>query len=373
MPLPGRKANPGDYRYGFNGKELDDDGTGMGGGGNTYDYGFRIYNPQIAKFLSVDPLSSNFPFYTPYQFAANTPIMAIDLDGLESVVVINSNYFTKKLTEALKIENAEQRKARVNELVIAALKAPRPDNSNYSVRTYGGGSTAAMASSPNPTEDPNGFILITNEGAFLVASENFIQPSNIKQENSSSEIKPMKLISCHPSSPENKESGIFFNVLQGAADATGMVGLEGSITQFSIPKDANNVFRGSKFIIAQLDGSISGIGWSAGVYYGNGTLNIGPFDNPVEIFMNSNESGFGFTYLVYGTSYVVADKYWYSVHGASFGAKLKGTPDVPVSATRDGNNNSLLMNAEQPSREDSVEIAKRNPNHEVSKKVLNKK
>jgi len=55
---------------------------------NHYDYGFRIYNPRIAKFLSVDPLTKEYPWYTPYQFAGNKPIMAIDLDGLEEKVVI---------------------------------------------------------------------------------------------------------------------------------------------------------------------------------------------------------------------------------------------------------------------------------------------
>lgn len=69
------------YRYGFNGKEQDS--PGIGGGGSTYDYGFRIYNPEIGKFLSVDPLAASYPFYTPYQFAGNTPIRALDLDGLE--------------------------------------------------------------------------------------------------------------------------------------------------------------------------------------------------------------------------------------------------------------------------------------------------
>ncbi|WMJ73356.1 RHS repeat-associated core domain-containing protein [Cytophagaceae bacterium ABcell3] len=73
----------GCYRYGYNGKELDTEG--MGGGGATYDYGFRIYNPQIGKFLSVDPLMAYFPMLTPYQYASNTPIKSIDLDGLESL------------------------------------------------------------------------------------------------------------------------------------------------------------------------------------------------------------------------------------------------------------------------------------------------
>jgi hypothetical protein len=33
--------------------------------------------------LSVDPLTQSYPFYTPYQFAGNSPILNIDLDGLE--------------------------------------------------------------------------------------------------------------------------------------------------------------------------------------------------------------------------------------------------------------------------------------------------
>ncbi|MGB0431208.1 MAG: RHS repeat domain-containing protein [Bacteroidia bacterium] len=71
------------YRYGFNGKEQDPE---WNGGGNMYDYGFRIYDPRIAKFLSVDPLFKSFPWYTPYQFAGNKPIWAIDLDGLEEMI-----------------------------------------------------------------------------------------------------------------------------------------------------------------------------------------------------------------------------------------------------------------------------------------------
>nr|MBI1232058.1 hypothetical protein [Cytophagales bacterium] len=55
----------------------------MGGEGNTYDYGFRIYNPTIAKFLRVDPLAKEFPWYTPYQFGGNKPIVFIDLYGTE--------------------------------------------------------------------------------------------------------------------------------------------------------------------------------------------------------------------------------------------------------------------------------------------------
>jgi hypothetical protein len=43
----------------------------------------RIYDSRLGRFLSVDPLTKSYPWYTPYQFAGNTPIWAIDLDGLE--------------------------------------------------------------------------------------------------------------------------------------------------------------------------------------------------------------------------------------------------------------------------------------------------
>jgi RHS repeat-associated protein len=69
------------YRYGFNGKEKDDE---VSGGGNDYDYGARIYNPRLGRFLSIDPLASDYPFYSPYLFAGNKPIMAVDIDGLEA-------------------------------------------------------------------------------------------------------------------------------------------------------------------------------------------------------------------------------------------------------------------------------------------------
>lgn len=78
MQMPGRKysqANSG-YRYGFNGKENDNET-------NTQDYGLRIYDPRIGRFLSVDPLEEEYPELTPYQFASNRPIDGIDLDGAE--------------------------------------------------------------------------------------------------------------------------------------------------------------------------------------------------------------------------------------------------------------------------------------------------
>ncbi len=89
MIMPGRFYNAEKYRFGFNGKENDNEVKGVG---NQLDYGFRIYDPRIARFLSVDPLFTSYPWFTPYQFAGNGPIWAIDLDGLERLITVRELY-----------------------------------------------------------------------------------------------------------------------------------------------------------------------------------------------------------------------------------------------------------------------------------------
>ncbi|WP_139112906.1 glycosyl hydrolase 108 family protein [Mucilaginibacter sp. PPCGB 2223] len=84
MEQPGLTFNSGTYRYGFNGKENDND---VKGDGDQQDYGMRIYDPRLGRFLSVDPLTRDYAYYTPYQFAGNRPIDAVDVDGLEEKTV----------------------------------------------------------------------------------------------------------------------------------------------------------------------------------------------------------------------------------------------------------------------------------------------
>jgi RHS repeat-associated protein len=87
-PMVGRGFNSPSYRYGFNGKENDAESVDAGEG--LQDYGMRIYNPSIGKFLSVDPITAQYPELTPYQFASNSPLWGIDLDGLELYITTQS-------------------------------------------------------------------------------------------------------------------------------------------------------------------------------------------------------------------------------------------------------------------------------------------
>lgn len=80
MQQPGRNwiNNDDDYRYGYNGNEMDHEWQGTA---NTYDFGARIYNPRISRFLTLDPKFKDYPFMSPYVFAGNDPIRFIDIYG----------------------------------------------------------------------------------------------------------------------------------------------------------------------------------------------------------------------------------------------------------------------------------------------------
>ncbi len=86
-PLPGKEykapdpfGGVGGYKFGFNGQLNEND---LYGDGNANSYQFRVADNRLGRFFSVDPLSDNFPFYSPFQFAGNMPIWAIELEGLE--------------------------------------------------------------------------------------------------------------------------------------------------------------------------------------------------------------------------------------------------------------------------------------------------
>ena len=83
------------YEFGYNGKYKDNEIAGVG---NSEDYGFRMYDNRLARFKSVDPLTKKYPMLTPYQFASNTPIQAIDLDGKEAWVVYKDHFLNSGKT-----------------------------------------------------------------------------------------------------------------------------------------------------------------------------------------------------------------------------------------------------------------------------------
>jgi len=54
-----------------------------------------LMDDEVARFLSVDPLTRSYPMLTPYQFGSNRPIDGIDLDGLEHAYAADGTYIGK--------------------------------------------------------------------------------------------------------------------------------------------------------------------------------------------------------------------------------------------------------------------------------------
>lgn len=74
------------YRYGFNGKENDNELKGIG---NSLDFGARIYDPRIGNWFSTDPVVK--PWLSSYQYASNNPVNLSDPDGGDE---IHFHYYT---------------------------------------------------------------------------------------------------------------------------------------------------------------------------------------------------------------------------------------------------------------------------------------
>ena len=73
----GRDTQP----YLYNGKEFIESH-----GWNTYDYGFRGYYATIGRFTTIDPLAEQTPWQSPYAYAGNNFINAIDWMGLSGMM-----------------------------------------------------------------------------------------------------------------------------------------------------------------------------------------------------------------------------------------------------------------------------------------------
>lgn len=66
-----------------------------------YDFGARIYDARLGRWLSTDPLGAEYPGLSPYNFVANSPIYYVDPDGkklIPSNFFVNSVYYGTLLT-----------------------------------------------------------------------------------------------------------------------------------------------------------------------------------------------------------------------------------------------------------------------------------
>jgi RHS repeat-associated protein len=94
--MPGREytaQSVAGYRFGFNGKERDDETYGEG---DVTDFGDRIYDGRIGRWLSIDPFFKKYASSSPYIGCANNPIALIDKGGDSTAYYSETGIFLGK-------------------------------------------------------------------------------------------------------------------------------------------------------------------------------------------------------------------------------------------------------------------------------------
>ncbi len=89
--MPGRHGNTSDYRYGFQGQEMDDE---IKGEGNSYTTHYRQYDPRLMRWTSLDPKYSKYPDMSPYSAYGNNPNIYVDKQG--DTISFSETFLSKK-------------------------------------------------------------------------------------------------------------------------------------------------------------------------------------------------------------------------------------------------------------------------------------
>ena len=90
--------------------ESDDEVKGQG---NSYDFGARILDPRIGRWLSRDPHEAKYPNLSPYNYSENSPVFLNDPDGKDAVITITENTIT--VSAKIYVMNSGENKINVAE------------------------------------------------------------------------------------------------------------------------------------------------------------------------------------------------------------------------------------------------------------------
>jgi RHS repeat-associated protein len=130
-PMPGRNYSSSSYRYGFGGHEKMDE---ISGAGNQVDMGGRYLDTRLGRTSSMDAHASKYPFISPYAYAINNPINAIDPDGKDVILLIWASHDGKIGHAGIAVSNYKEVISRVKENGKWVNKSTMVEDGTYTYR-----------------------------------------------------------------------------------------------------------------------------------------------------------------------------------------------------------------------------------------------
>ncbi len=126
VTLSGRnlsKAGADDFRYGYNNMEADDE---IKGSGNSYDFGARMLDPRIGRWLTIDSEFKKYAGINPYHFVFDSPMIFKDPDGKDAVITVDPTNHTVTLSATVYLYgNASEKSASLYNKAFADLNTTR--------------------------------------------------------------------------------------------------------------------------------------------------------------------------------------------------------------------------------------------------------
>ncbi len=105
--LSSKTAGTLENKFKYNGKELQNKEFSDGSGLELYDYGARMQDPELGRWWTIDPHSNNYYSLSPYEYAANNPLIFVDPNGKDIVITGRDKFKAKTFNALQKLSNKQ--------------------------------------------------------------------------------------------------------------------------------------------------------------------------------------------------------------------------------------------------------------------------